>query len=729
MNIVLKATKTNNNSNARTNQCFVNPKIFSALSPEHIISINGHLFLAASDINISENHIAFNKDQRCFLSVALEQEVQIKSYEINKNSFICTSAVFEVSNPQNQKIILKEQDLIKEWIKTFPNIPLNLNMTYYFKIEQTTLLVRVKHLEAIDASLNPISNPTHAFINVNDYKSIKFEKACDSSIIIETDENSGRSNSFFKQEWSFEEIGVGGLDKEFMTLFRRAFASRIYPSKIVKQMGMQHVKGILLYGPPGTGKTLMARQIGKMLNCVEPKIVNGPEIFDKMVGESEKHIRELFEEAEKDEIENGDNAQLHLIIMDEIDSICKKRGSTNNGTGVNDQVVNQLLTKIDGVNALNDVLLIGMTNRRDLIDEALLRPGRLEVQIEIHLPDENGRLQIFEIHTKTQRENKRLASDVNLKELATLTPNYTGAEIAGVVRSAVSFAMNKFIDMKDLQNSVAKADNITIDRECFINALNEVQPEFGIEEDILEKYVRHGCIIYSNSFAEKKNDMENHFIKTLINGKLIEKQVYLFYGKPGCGITSFAISLASNNDFNFIRIITPEKLIGLSESVVCSEILNIFTNAYKSLNAAIIINDLERIIEYSKIGPRYSNMILQAILTLIKASPPKGHKLGIFITTSQKDVLELIGVDSSYFDKEIELLPIQTFDEFIKVAESPELVIKELVITDKMDAANFLENHPMPIKRLIQILDMCDYETEEQFINWETVKSCITRFM
>ena len=212
------------------------------------------------------------------------------------------------------------------------------------------------------------------------------------------------SNGCSRQYWSVKSTPKEA-DKEFADIFRRAFASRVFPPEVLRKMGIKHVRGMLLYGPPGCGKTLIARQIGKALNAHEPKIVNGPEILNKYVGESEANIRALFEDAEKEQEEMGDNSDLHIIIFDEIDAICKARGANGDGTGVHDSIVNQLLSKIDGVEALNNVLIIGMTNRKDLIDSALLRPGRLEVHVEIGLPSEEGRVQILKIHTNTMRQN------------------------------------------------------------------------------------------------------------------------------------------------------------------------------------------------------------------------------------------------------------------------------------------------------------------------------------
>ena len=137
-----------------------------------------------------------------------------------------------------------------------------------------------------------------------------------------------QQQSLFTSDFDFAKLGIGGLGNEFDTIFRRAFASRIYPAHIIQQMGISHVRGMLLYGPPGCGKTLIARQIGKVLNAREPKIVNGPEVLDKYVGASEEKIRELFADAEAEQQSEGDRSMLHTIIFDEMACVCVKINAT-----------------------------------------------------------------------------------------------------------------------------------------------------------------------------------------------------------------------------------------------------------------------------------------------------------------------------------------------------------------------------------------------------------------
>eukprot|EP00486_Rosalina_sp_Unknown_P003520 CAMPEP_0201571882 /NCGR_PEP_ID=MMETSP0190_2-20130828/14851_1 /ASSEMBLY_ACC=CAM_ASM_000263 /TAXON_ID=37353 /ORGANISM="Rosalina sp." /LENGTH=376 /DNA_ID=CAMNT_0047997019 /DNA_START=740 /DNA_END=1867 /DNA_ORIENTATION=+ len=347
-----------------------------------------------------------------------------------------------------------------------------------------------------------------------------------------------------------ESMGIGGLDAQFGIIFRRAFSSRLFPPDIVKQLGIKHVKGMLLFGPPGTGKTLIARNIGGMLTDNEPKVVNGPEILNKFVGASEENIRKLFAEAIEEQKEKGDDSSLHIIIFDEIDAICKQRGSSSTaGTGVHDTVVNQLLSMIDGVNALNNVLIIGMTNRKDLLDDALLRAGRLEVHIEIGLPDEEGRKQIFRIHTKSLRDNGFLDENVSISELAKRTKNYTGAEIAGVVRSAVSYAMQTQIDVENIGKlDVRKLRNIRITQEYFDLALEEVLPELGTKkiDDALSFMYNRGIIKFNDKIEEILQFADNVMMTmTKSTTSLMNRQAMLLRGDMGSGKTAMAAYMAN----------------------------------------------------------------------------------------------------------------------------------------------------------------------------------------
>lgn len=183
-------------------------------------------------------------------------------------------------------------------------------------------------------------------------------------------------------------------------------------------------------------------------------------MLSKFVGEAEENIRNLFADARKDQEELGDDSPLHVVIFDEFDAIAKPRGMTSDSTGVASNIVNQLLSMIDGVDSLNNILLIAMTNRKDLIDPAILRPGRFEVHIEISLPNEEGRIQIFEIHTRNMVKNGVLGSDVSLEWLANKTKNYTGAEIEAVVKSANSFALNRQLNLMDFTKE------IKFDKKC-----------------------------------------------------------------------------------------------------------------------------------------------------------------------------------------------------------------------------------------------------------------------
>lgn len=523
-----------------------------------------------------------------------------------------------------------------------------------------------------------------------------FESPPGCGIKIVNQRGGSNSNLFKAKDFNFQKLGIGGLDVEFQDIFRRAFASRVFPTHVIRKAGINHVKGLLLWGPPGTGKTLIARQIGKMLNGREPKVVNGPEVLSKFVGETEKNVRDLFADAENDQKTRGDQSDLHIIIFDEIDAICKTRGSTRDGTGVHDSIVNQLLTKIDGVEALNNILLIGMTNRKDLLDEALLRPGRLEVQIEIGLPDEHGRVQILQIHSSKMKENSFLSANVNLEELAARTKNFSGAELEGLVRSAVSFALNRQINLNDLTKAIDE-DNIKVTMDDFVHALQEVQPAFGAATSSLEMCRLNGML----DCGETHKHIQETVMALVEQVKLSERSpllTCLLDGPRGSGKTAIAATIGLDSEFPFVKIVSADTMVGLSEPSKSGMISKVFEDAYKSPLSIIILDDIERLLEYVNIGPRFSNLILQTLLVLLKRIPPKGRKLLIIGTTGAADVLNDMGM-------------IDVFNVNLHVPELKSADIRKVLVSLDVFSAHDLDNavtalHQLSIKKLLMVVEM-----------------------
>ncbi|KAL3854358.1 hypothetical protein ACJMK2_013631, partial [Sinanodonta woodiana] len=489
---------------------------------------------------------------------------------------------------------------------------------------------------------------------------VVFDKAENSSLMLEEKSKGKQQHQLIiNPDWDLSKLGIGGLDKEFSAIFRRAVASRVFPPEDVEQLGMKHVKGILLFGPPGTGKTLMARQIGKLLNAREPKFVNGPQILDKYVGESEANIHNLFADAEDEEKRCGPMSSLHIIIIDEIDAICKTRGSVAGNTGVNDTVVNQLLAKIDGVEQLNNILVIGMTNRKDMIDEALLRPGRLELHVEIGLPDESGRVQILNIHTATMRKNNKLASDVDIQEIAALTKNFSGAEIEALVK----ISNNKV----EVDPDAGKKWKLC--RADFMHALeHDIKPAFGSSKEEFEKYVSNGIIKWGMP-VNRVLEAADMFIALARSSDRTPLVKFLLEGSVGTGKTALAVQIAKNADFPFIKICSIRNMIGFHESEKCQFIKKIFDDAYKSPLSCIILDDIEQLLDFVPTGPRVSNLIFQALLALLATSPPDGHKLLIIGTTSRKDVLQEMEI-LNVFHTLVHVSSITSSEHLINVVEN-----------------------------------------------------------
>ena len=285
------------------------------------------------------------------------------------------------------------------------------------------------------------------------------------------------------------------------------------------------------------------REIARVLQSRPPKIVSGPEILDKWVGEAERNVRALFYEAEREWEERGAHSGLHVIIFDEMDALTRTRGSLAGdssgplparlcsmlpsaslfascyslvfradstlecrtllrarahanrcASGVRDSVVNQLLAKLDGVKAMDNVLVVGLTNRRDLIDPALLRPGRLEVHLEIEPPDEAGRRDILDIHLRRLRDAGRLAhcADDALASIASdKTQGWSGADLAGLVRSATSFALQRGLDQME---DTARLDAAAVTSDSIVAKARASQVAKGLEIQVRADDLMRACL-------------------------------------------------------------------------------------------------------------------------------------------------------------------------------------------------------------------------------------------
>jgi transitional endoplasmic reticulum ATPase len=280
---------------------------------------------------------------------------------------------------------------------------------------------------------------------------------------------------------------IGGLEGVKEEL-REAIEWPLKYPELFAQMNAVPPKGLLLYGPPGTGKTLLAKAAA---NESEANFISvkGPELLNKFVGESEKAIREIFRKARQ--------ASPCIIFFDEIDSVAPIRGSSSGDSNVTERVISQFLTEMDGLEELRNVVIIAATNRPDIVDPALLRPGRFDRMLLVPPPDLEARKQIFRIHTK----KTPMAEDVKPDELARKTEGYTGADIASICNTAVMLSIKEHIGKaKDPEDAKKKAKGLKVAKRHYDEAMQKVKP---ISSQELRMYER-----FSQQFADTKAGLQ-----------------------------------------------------------------------------------------------------------------------------------------------------------------------------------------------------------------------------
>ncbi|BFZ56944.1 transport between ER and Golgi ATPase protein [Savitreella phatthalungensis] len=681
----------------------------------YVLADGQYAMAILEDPRIPPGHIGAGGTQREWCRWAQNDQVPVIAWDPfrggEKSQVYLSQLDLEVGFLQKSKATPEQfdpEDMQKVICRRFAEQPFSPGQSLVVDYRSILIKATVKAVTLSDllgdSAEATFTDPGHRGILTNQTQ-VEFFRAAQLPLNIKASTRRAPANAIIQPSFKFEDMGIGGLDKEFSAIFRRAFASRILPLGIVQRMGLQHVKGILMFGPPGTGKTLMARQIGKMLNANEPKVVNGPEILNKFVGQSEENIRKLFADAEKEYKEKGDESSLHIIIFDELDAICKQRGSTGGGTGVGDSVVNQLLSKMDGVDQLNNILIIGMTNRKDMIDEALLRPGRLEVHVEISLPDSDGRAQILKIHTGHMRKNGSLGEDVDVNELALLTKNFSGAELNGLVRSASSFAMNSYIKGGTVAAFEKGIENMQVRRVDFMHALDEVRPAFGVSEEELESVVQSGIIDYAPLVGEilKEGSLFVNQVRKSARTPLVS---VLMYGPAGSGKSALAATIAMRSDFGFVKLVSPESMVGMNEAGKVSLLHKVFSDSNRSQLSCIVVDNIERIIDWVPIGPRFSNVVLQTLMVLLRKMPPKGRRLLVVATSSERRVLDNLGFLST-FDAEVPVPEVADLRALSKVISSLGLFGKDTSLQGQalrsLEGLTRTQTVKVGIKRVINI--------------------------
>jgi transitional endoplasmic reticulum ATPase len=355
--------------------------------------------------------------------------------------------------------------------------------------------------------------------------------------------------------------------------------------ELFKRLGVEAPKGVLLHGPPGTGKTLLAKAIASETNS-NFYTIGGPEIMSKYYGESEEKLRNVFQQAEQ-------NAP-SIIFIDEIDSIAPKREEVSGE--VERRIVAQLLSLMDGMSTRGKVVVIGATNRINAIDPALRRPGRFDREIEIGVPDRNGRLEILQIHTR----GMPIAKDVNLEKLADISHGFVGADLQALAKEAAIRALRRVLPEVDLSSESIPADTlrkIIVTMQDFMDVIKEMEPS-AMREVFVEvpdvKWEDIGGLSTIKQELQEAVEWPLKYQKLFTHADAVPPKGILLYGPPGTGKTLIAKAAANESEANFISIKGPEllsKWVGESEKGV----REVFRKARQAAPCIIFFDEIDAI--------------------------------------------------------------------------------------------------------------------------------------
>ena len=445
---------------------------------------------------------------------------------------------------------------------------------------------------------------------------------------------------------SYEDIG--GLKNEVQKV-REMIELPLRHPEIFDRIGIEAPKGVLLYGPPGTGKTLLAKAVANETNANFYSI-SGPEIMSKFYGESEERLREVFKEAE----ENAPS----IIFIDEIDSIAPKREEVSGD--VEKRVVSQLLTLMDGIQSRGKLVVIGATNRPNAIDPALRRPGRFDREIDIGIPDEQGRLDILLIHTR----GMPLRDDVNLESIAKVTHGFVGADLEALSKEAAMRSLRRILPEINLEQPKIPAEilnKIKITKQDFDEALRDVQPSAMREVLVQRPNVGWEDI---GGLQQVKEELAEAIEWPLKHANLFAEanveppKGILLYGPPGTGKTMIAKAVAATSEANFISIKGPElisKWVGESEKGV----REVFRKARQAAPCVIFFDELDAIAP-RRGGPEGDARVTERVISQMLTELDGLEDLkGVVVigATNRPDIIDEALLRPGRFDRILEVPP------------------------------------------------------------------------
>ena len=555
-------------------------------------------------------YITLDGTTRSNLGVSIGEDIEIKKAEVKEAVSVTLSPLQEIRLSKESSNYLHSK---------FLDYPLSPK-------QKLTILASGNKLKYIVSKTNPKSN---VIVTPS------------TNFVLSEEVYSGQSEN---PSIYYEDIG--GL-KEEIEMVREMVELPMKQPEVFEKLGVSSPKGVLLTGPPGTGKTLLAKAVATETESNFYSIA-GPEIMSKYYGESEKHVREIFEKAQKN--------SPSIIFIDEIDSIAPKRGEGTDQT--EKRIVAQLLTLMDGLNSRGQVVVMAATNRPDDIDAALRRPGRFDRELKINPPTEEARKEILQIHTR----GMPLENDVNFDELSNLTHGFVGADLEVLCKEAALKALKphlkKFQNIQD-KLPAEEIDKIKVKRIDFVEALKQVEPS-AMREVLIKKPNTKWSDVGGLKEAKEK-------LRELVELPLLRPELYkaaginpskgvLLYGPPGTGKTLLAKAVATESNANFISIKGPElisKWVGESEK----RVREIFKKAKQVSPTIIFFDEFDSISKSrgSGIGESSSEKVVNQLLTELDGVENLENVM-IIAATNRKDLIDPALLRPGRIDSHVKLV-------------------------------------------------------------------------